>query len=64
MWYFDPRTIPGTIHKLRSFWAGPYRELKIIAPALAVIKPVYYYLGEENLISLDLLKLYQGEYIV
>ena len=24
VWYFDPRIIPGTSHKLRSFWAGPY----------------------------------------
>ena len=23
--YFDPRIIPRTSHKLRSFWAGPYR---------------------------------------
>ena len=37
MWYFDPRIIPGTSHKLRSFWAGPYQVLKLIAPALAVI---------------------------
>ena len=23
VWYFDPRIIPGTSHKLRSFWAEP-----------------------------------------
>ena len=45
VWYFDPRIITGTSHKLRSFWAGPYRVVKIIAPALAEIKSVYY-LGE------------------
>ena len=42
VWYFDPRIIPGTSHKLRLFWAGPYRVSKLIAPSLAEIKPVYY----------------------
>ena len=42
VWYFDPRIIPGTSHKLRLFWAGPYRVSKLIAPPLAEIKPVYY----------------------
>ena len=37
--------------------------MKIIAPALAEIKPVYYP-GEEKLVSLDMLKLYQGEEVV
>ena len=41
VWYFDPRIIPGTSHKLRSFRAGPYRVSKMIAPSLAEIKPVY-----------------------
>ena len=50
-------------HKLRFFWAGPYRVIKIIAPALAEIKSVYYP-GEEKLVSLDMLKLYWGEDIV
>ena len=63
MWYFDPRIIPGTSHKLRLFWAGPYRVSKLIAPSLAEIKPVYYP-GEEKLVSLDVLKLYRGEDIV
>ena len=40
VWYFDPRIIPGTSHRLRSFWAGPYRVSRLIAPALAEIKPV------------------------
>ena len=34
--------------------------MKLIAPALAEIKPVYY-TGEEKLVSLDMLKLYCGE---
>ena len=42
VWYFDIRIIPGTSHKLRSFWAGPYRVSRLIAPALEEIKPVYY----------------------
>ena len=63
VWYFDPRIIPGTSHKLRSFWAGPYLVMKLIAPTLAEIKPVYYP-GEERLVSLDVLKLYCGEDVV
>ena len=63
VWYFDPRKIPGTSHKLRLFWAGPYRVSKLIAPSLAEIKPVYYP-GEEKLVSLDVLKLYCGEDVV
>ena len=57
VWYYDPRIIPGTSHKLRSFWAGPHRVLRLIAPALGEIKPVYYP-GEKKLVSLDVLKLY------
>ena len=41
-WYFDTRIIPGTSHKMRSFWAGPYHYTKLIALALAEIKSVYY----------------------
>ena len=60
---FAPRIIPGTSHKLRSFWAGPYWVSKLIAPSLAEIKPVHYP-GEEKLVSLDVLKLYRGEDVV
>ena len=42
VWYFDPRIIPGTSHKLRSFWAGPYQVMKMIALALAEINLVYF----------------------
>ena len=66
VWYFDPRIpriIHGTIYKLRLFWAGPYCFMKLITPALAVIKPVYFP-GEERLVSLDVLKLYRGEDVI
>ena len=63
VWYFDPRLIPVTSHKLRSFWAGPYHVSKLIAPSLEEIKPVYYP-REEKLVSLDVLKLYRGEDVV
>ena len=63
VWYFDPRIIPGTSHKLRSFWAEPYRVTKQIAPALAEIIPVSYP-GQERLVSLDVLKLYRGEEVI
>ena len=60
VWYFDPRIIPGTSQKLRSFWAGPYQAMKLIALALEDIKPVYYP-GEERLVSLEL---YHGVYVI
>ena len=63
VWYLDPRIILGTIQKLRSFWAGPYRVSRLIAPALAEIKPVYSP-REEKLVSLDMLKLYRGEDVI
>ena len=62
-WYFDLRIIPETSHKQRSFGAGPYQVSRLIAPALAEIKPLYYP-GEEKLVSLDLLKLYRGEDVI
>ena len=56
--------IPGTSHKLRSFWAGSYPVTKrLIALALAKINPVYFP-KEGKLVSLDVLKLYRGEDIV
>ena len=63
VWYFDPRIIPGTSHKLRSFWVGPYRVSRLIAPVLVEIKLVYYP-GEEKLVSCDVLKLYRGADVV
>ena len=63
VWYFDPRIIPETSYKLRSFWAGPYRVFRLIAPALTDIKPVFYP-GEEKLVSLDMLKLFCGEHVI
>ena len=61
--YFNPRIIPGTSYKLGSFWAGPYRVSRLITPALAEIKPVYYP-REEKLVSLDVWKLYCGEDVI
>ena len=61
VWYFDPSIIPGTSHKLRSFWARPYPETKWIAPALAEIKLVFYP-GEDRLVNLDML--YRGEDVI
>ena len=59
-WYFDPRIISETSQKLRSLWARPYQVMKLIASAWTEIIPVYYP-GEEQLASLDVLKLNRGE---
>ena len=38
--------------------------IQLIAPSLAEIKLVYYYPGEEKLVSLDVLKLYRWKDVV
>ena len=48
VWYFHLRIIPGTSHKLRLFWAGPCRVMKLIAPASTKIKPVYFHVGRKT----------------
>ena len=59
VWYFNLRIIHGTDHKLRSFWARPYRVMKIIGGVNQ------YPTREEKLVSLDMLKLlYWGEDLV
>ena len=60
---FDTKVIHGTSHKLRLFWAGPYWVSRLIAPALAEIKPVYYF-RVGKLVSLDVLKLYFREDVI
>ena len=54
---------PLLSHKVRLFWAGLYWVMKLIAPALAEIKPVYYP-RKERVVSLDVLKLYRGEDVI
>ena len=34
---FDPRIIPGSCDKLRSYWAGPYKIIRLMAPVLAEV---------------------------
>ena len=63
VWYFDPRVVPGTSHKLLCFWYGPYQVTLLKAPALAEIKTMQYP-REERLVSLDVLKLYPEEDVI
>ena len=60
VWYFNPRVVPGTVHKLRNFWLGPYRVHRLIGAALAEIKHLYQDQGTRT-VSLDVLKLHHGE---
>ena len=41
VWIFDPRIIPGSCDKLRSYWAGPYKIIRLMAPALAEVIAVF-----------------------
>ena len=37
VWIFDPKIIPGSCDKLRSYWAGPYKIVRLMAPVLAEV---------------------------
>ena len=56
-------TCPWDKSKVKILHGRTLTTMKLIAPALAEIKPVYYP-GEEKLVSLDVLKLYRGEDLV
>jgi len=60
VWIFDPRIIPGSCDKLRSYWAGPYKIIRLMAPALAEVIAVFEQ-GKPRIVSLDILKEFRGE---
>ena len=60
VWIFDPKIIPGSCDKLRSYWAGPYKIVRLLAPALAEVIAVYEQ-GKPRIVSLDILKEFRGE---
>ena len=41
VWNFDPKIIPGSCDKLRSYWEGPYKIVRLLAPALAEVMAIY-----------------------
>jgi len=41
VWIFDPRIIPGSCDKLRSYWAGPCKIIRFMAPGLAEVIAVF-----------------------
>jgi len=60
VWIFDPKIIPGSCDKLRSYWSGPYKIVRLLAPALAEVIAVYEQ-GKPRIVSLDILKEFRGE---
>ena len=60
VWIFDPKIIPGSCVKLRSYWAGPYNIVRLMAVALAKVIAVYKQ-GKPRIVSLDILKEFRGE---
>ena len=60
VWIFDPRIIPGSCDKLRSYWAGPYKIIRLLAPALAEVIAVFEQ-GKPQVVSVDILKEYLRE---
>ena len=57
VWNFDPRIIPGSCDKLRSYWVGPYKIIRLMAPAPAKVISVFEQ-GKPRIFSLDILKEY------
>ena len=60
VWLFDPKIIPGSCDKLRSYWAGPYKIVRKIAPALAEVIAIYEN-GKTRIVNIDMLKEFWGE---
>ena len=59
VWIFDPKIIPGSCDKLRSYWGGSYKIVRLLAPALAEVMAVYEQ-GKPRIVSLDILKEFRG----
>ena len=59
VWIFDPKIIPGSCDKLRSYEAGPYKIVRLLAPALAEVMAIYEQ-GKPWIVSLDILKEFRG----
>ena len=53
VWVFG--FISGSCDKLRSYWTGPYKIVRKIAPALVEVMEVYKQ-GKPRLCSIDVLK--------
>ena len=60
VWIFDPRIIPGSCDKLRSYWVGPYKIIRLMAPAPAEVIAAFEQ-GKPRVLSLDILKEYYRE---
>ena len=60
VWLFDPRIIPKSCDKLRSYWAGHYKIVRLLAPALAEEIAVYEQ-GKPGVVSIDVLNEFRGE---
>ena len=60
IWIFDPRIIPGSCDKLRSYWAEPYKIVRFMAPALAEVIAVYEQ-GKPRIVNLDILQEFRVE---
>ena len=52
--------IPGSCDKSRSYWTGPYKMGRKIAPALEEVMEVYKQ-GKPGLVSIDVLKEFRGD---
>ena len=60
VWLFDPKIIPGSCDKLRSYWVGPYKIVRKIAPALVDVIAIYKN-GKTRIVNIDALKEFRGE---
>ena len=60
VWYFQPKLIPSLCNKIRNFWQGPFKILKLVSPMLAEISPIYER-GGVRTVNIDILHPYHDE---
>ena len=60
VWLFDSKIIPGSCDKLRLYWAGPYKIIGKLAPALAEVIDVYER-GKPRIMSIAILKEFRSD---
>ena len=41
VWYFQPKLIPSLCNKIRNYWQGTFKILKLVSPMLAEISPIF-----------------------
>jgi len=60
VWYFQPKLIPSLCNKIRNYWQGPFKILKLVSPMLAEISTIFERGGVWT-VSIDVLRPYNDK---